>query len=193
MADYDRCNARKRGHSDLPKQAAGPWVGDGYCKRKAGWGTDHVGQGRCKNHGGANPIKHGRYSMLEREELRELIERFEDEEDPLDIEPELASMRALVTDYIDRYDELVDAIITWNRTREGGRPKRLLDLSDAIVYLEKLAKIAQREKKLRLENAISRDDLLRVLGEMARAVESRVDDEETIEKIKNDWASISLG
>ena len=27
--------------------------GDGYCTRPAGWGTDHVGVGRCKLHGGS--------------------------------------------------------------------------------------------------------------------------------------------
>lgn len=27
----------------------------GKCKRPAGWGTDHVGAGRCKLHGGATP------------------------------------------------------------------------------------------------------------------------------------------
>ena len=27
----------------------------GTCTQKAGWGTDHVGYGRCKNHGGSTP------------------------------------------------------------------------------------------------------------------------------------------
>lgn len=28
---------------------------EGLCRRPAGWGTDHVGFGRCKLHGGCNP------------------------------------------------------------------------------------------------------------------------------------------
>jgi hypothetical protein len=28
---------------------------DSHCKKPAGWGTDHVGYGRCKLHGGATP------------------------------------------------------------------------------------------------------------------------------------------
>ena len=39
------------------------------CKRPAGWGTGHVGKGRCRTHGGASlrgadsaTFKHGRYS-----------------------------------------------------------------------------------------------------------------------------------
>lgn len=35
----------------------------GECQRPAGWGTDHVGEGRCKQHGGASPSgeDHGQY------------------------------------------------------------------------------------------------------------------------------------
>jgi hypothetical protein len=36
------CGARKR-------------QGEGTCRRPAGWGTDHVGRGRCKLHGGRTP------------------------------------------------------------------------------------------------------------------------------------------
>lgn len=42
------------------------------CRRPAGWGTDHVGEGRCKLHGGRSPrgflhprYKHGRYAEYE--------------------------------------------------------------------------------------------------------------------------------
>jgi hypothetical protein len=45
----------------------------GKCQRVAGWGTDHLGAGKCKLHGGAskgapkgsqNALKHGVYSKL---------------------------------------------------------------------------------------------------------------------------------
>lgn len=53
-----KCGARKRDGSDDP------------CGLPAGWGTDHVGDGRCKLHGGnagaprnnQNASKHGLYS-----------------------------------------------------------------------------------------------------------------------------------
>lgn len=35
----EHCNARKTD-------------GSGYCQHEAGWGTDHLGHGRCKFHGG---------------------------------------------------------------------------------------------------------------------------------------------
>lgn len=42
------------------------------CRYVAGYKTDHVGQGRCRLHGGATPIKHGRRSTIKRT-LRDLI------------------------------------------------------------------------------------------------------------------------
>lgn len=55
------CGARKR-------------QGDGTCKRPAGWGTDHPGEGQCKLHGGST---HGRTAaanirQAEREAFAEL-------------------------------------------------------------------------------------------------------------------------
>jgi hypothetical protein len=51
------CGARKR----QPKHPGE------RCARPAGWGTEHLGFGRCKLHGGATPYKHGFYSKVVRE------------------------------------------------------------------------------------------------------------------------------
>lgn len=48
------CGARKR-------------QGEGTCRRPSGWGTNHLGYGRCKLHGGTTPS--GKVSA-EREEVR---------------------------------------------------------------------------------------------------------------------------
>jgi len=45
----ETCNARKTD-------------GSGHCGQPAGWGTDHVGHGRCKYHGGDSP--NGEKSVL---------------------------------------------------------------------------------------------------------------------------------
>src|SRR3954463_11959268 len=34
------------------------------CQNIAGKGTDHVGEGKCRSHGGSTPIKHGIYSKV---------------------------------------------------------------------------------------------------------------------------------
>jgi hypothetical protein len=75
------------------------------CKQKAGWGTDHVGEGRCKLHGGkgsGRPIIHGRYSFKHKESLREKQRIFLNDPDAGNLLPELALLRALLQDYLDR-------------------------------------------------------------------------------------------
>ena len=53
---YPTCGAIKR-------QGGDP------CTQKAGWGTDHVGMGKCKLHGGKSLRRHGRYSGITRERM----------------------------------------------------------------------------------------------------------------------------
>ena len=55
---YPICGAKK-------SQSEGP------CSRPAGWGTSHAGEGSCKLHGGKSPIRHGRYSGVSGERIRE--------------------------------------------------------------------------------------------------------------------------
>lgn len=83
------------------------------CRKPLGAGTDHVGQGKCKLHGGATPIRHGRYSQITREPLRLLIERHEADPDPLNMLAELAAARAFFEDFVNRYDEWREAILAW--------------------------------------------------------------------------------
>jgi len=71
------------------------------CKRPAGWGTDHVGEGRCKLHGGnaGRPPEHGLYSETAREEIAERIEAAR--EQPIgEIRAEVAVVRGLLQDYL---------------------------------------------------------------------------------------------
>lgn len=86
-----------------------------YCRARAGQGTNHKGEGRCKNHGGNHPIKTGRYSTIKsRSRITELIEHFQKDENKLDLEDEVVLLRAMLQDYVERYDELSEAVIAWH-------------------------------------------------------------------------------
>jgi len=77
------------------------------CKQKAGWGTDHVGEGKCKLHGGAShgrPIIHGRYAKVFQGKLREKFIQSYDDPNPLDLLPELAVQRTLLAEFIGRFE-----------------------------------------------------------------------------------------
>jgi hypothetical protein len=84
------------------------------CMMPAGYRTDHVGEGRCYLHGGNALVKSGRYSKILKVELQEAIERHANDPDVLNMEPELATARALFEDFINRYDENSEALLAWH-------------------------------------------------------------------------------
>lgn len=124
MSEKNKCGAKTR--SGTP------------CKRPAGWGTDHVGSGRCKLHGGAShgrPIKHGRYSKVARGSLISKIKMMQDDPDPMDLMSELQIQRALLAEALER---LGDARITelpefWEATS-----KLTKDVVNTVEKIERL-------------------------------------------------------
>ena len=173
------------------------------CEKSAGWGTDHVGLGRCRLHGGNNMARHGRYSTIKRAELRELIEKFEDDPDPLNILPELAAVRALFVDYLDRYDQWKVALLAWHQSYEvfgvddvKKKPRQILDVADAHRLAAECTKMVERIERIRAADAIARADLYRVMGEMGRIVETVLEiyhvDAAAGEEIKRGWMAIRV-
>lgn len=169
--------------------------GEGTCRRPAGWGTNHVGTGACKLHGGCGGVlKHGRYSKVNRVRLGNLIAEYEDDPDPLNVLPELAAARALFVDFIERYDTWREALLAWHASfneSDNPKPREVLDVSDARRLLADVVKMAQGEKKLMLDNAISRKELLRIFTEQRRVIES-VCDAETVNRILKGFNDIRL-
>lgn len=100
------CGARKRGE--------GKDEGGGRCRMPAGHRTDHPGEGRCWLHGGRSQKIHGRYSSIESPRIKELLEEQENDPDPSNLLPEVKLLRALAVDYINRYEDFVDATQTWH-------------------------------------------------------------------------------
>lgn len=172
------------------------------CQREAGWGTDHVGIGRCKLHGGAAStanLKHGRYSTVRHEQLRELIAEMEADPDPLNAIPELATARALLKGWLDDYQDLVDALMAWNAAEERDaaledrkpRPARIPEVKDALPLISEISKAVKRVQDARNANAISRPELHRLMGEMGRVVAHHCD-EATAQAVRDDWLTIRL-
>lgn len=141
-------------------------------------------------------MKHGRYSSVSRERIRELITTFEADADPLNILPELAAARALFTDYVERYDEWRDALVAWHESYESeervSKPRQVLDIADAYRIVSEVTKIAKRVEDIRAQNAISRADFYRVMTEMGRVVDLVVEDEDVRQRIHDSWMEIRL-
>jgi hypothetical protein len=172
------------------------------CRLPAGWATDHVGFGRCKLHGGATPAKHGRYSKIPSKAVREILAELEQEseEEQLNILPEAMMLRALAQDYIARFNETKDSLLAWNAEeyaeatadRRKPRPQRIPDLHEAASLLEAASRVVEKVHRREAQNAISRNDFYRVMGEMGRVVDTLIDDQETKRQIKESWLSIRV-
>lgn len=192
------CNSRKAHQAaDKDKMEAGPHAGDGYCGKLAGSGTDHPGKGRCKHHGGCTPIRKGIYSKVEREELRALVDEFENVDDPMDLTSEVAMARAFLTKFVNNYDDIVTGILTWyteyileNPTVKMP-PPRVPSETKVIMMLDTISKIVKRIQEMKSDHTVTRKDLFRVTTEMGRVVETIVEPEQW-EKIRNEWLSIKL-
>lgn len=110
----------KPGKKDYPVCGAKTRSRVGHCQNPAGAGTNHLGEGRCKFHGGNAPVKHGRYSKIKRPEVKQLIDEFEKDPEPLNLLPEVLLLRALLHDYVDRHDKLVQDLAAWRNSYGKG-------------------------------------------------------------------------
>lgn len=157
-----------------------------YCRAEAGRGTDHKGQGRCLNHGGSAPIKHGRYSSVPRGAVAELQAELEleNEEDKMNIMPEATLMRALTGSLVEQFEDFIQGIIKFNDMEEEEsqiekrKPMYLKSpsLKDVIESLEKCAEVVNKIHKQRSANAISLKEFLRVQAVQAEIVRDTMDD-----------------
>lgn len=98
------CGAHKKSQAD---------DGTEHCSKPAGNATDHPGTGRCSTHGGKTPIKHGRYSTVHHERVRDLYEQHKQSDDPLNLFDEMALARALLQDFIERHEVYTEALLAW--------------------------------------------------------------------------------
>ncbi len=178
----------------------------GNCKRRAGAGTDHVGEGRCKHHGGKTPIKTGRYSKISRPRIKELVEQFENDENKLDLLPEVLLLRALIQDYIERYDEYTEALLNWHQSfvnpkyEAYAKPEKVMDIISVGTFIKQIGSLVEKIHKAKEKQSVSMVDLHRVIGqlgeELVNAVLEVIPDADLgtrlIESVQNRWNSIRL-
>lgn len=124
------------------------------CQNPAGKGTNHPGEGRCKFHGGATQIKGtrfevGRYGDLRaRPRLKELIEKYSREVDTSDLSHEITLLRALVHDYVERYDDMSDALLAWHASYSSEFEEAMgIWRKDVAAYVEATAEQGQEPER----------------------------------------------
>ena len=162
------CNARLKGRGDdLEKRDPGPHAGDGYC-------SNTTTGGRCRMHGrdSGRPASHGLYSAR-REELREKVHAALDLDTPGDLWAEVAVLRALLSDYLDRLDE-VDGQSIQDVTKLQGELRKTVDTISAIM--DRNAPTEEEVERLIttfaniLQRYVPEDDRTDALNELESAV-----------------------
>ena len=147
--------------------AAARGTGDPCC-RPAGWGTEHVGTGRCKLHGGKSPgapVVHGRYSLAHRASLAEQHARFLADPRPGDLLSELAMMRALFQDHLGRYTD--------------GVPLAADDLQALFGMLADISKLVERAARIENQHALTQAQVGYFAGRVADILVKYVVDPDT--------------
>ena len=142
------------------------------CCRQHGGGTNPV-TGR----GSGRPIKHGLYSKITRPRIKELLAAAGKLEDPLDLLPHVNMLGALAVDFVERYDEVSDALVAWHGSfskeymaarREAkedgddapdpihyGKPTQVPDLISAAALIGQIGSMVDRIHKHREKGSIS--------------------------------------
>ncbi len=141
--------------------------------------------------------------------MREKIERFEADPDPLNLAPEVALLRAFVEDLMNRWDEIYGpdgALLAWhNSFRDEERatepkPRHLPDFSAITAVVDKVGKMVERIHKMKDEGSISLGTLQRITEQMGADLVAAIN-EQKLPKDQSDkllaavearWNSIRL-
>lgn len=102
---------RKRCGAPLPRDPKQ------LCRQLAGAGTKHPGQGYCRWHDKPKQppppaLEYG--EKLESPRIRDLFLSFMESRDPMNVLEELALLRALTLDYVNRAEALESALLAWH-------------------------------------------------------------------------------
>lgn len=68
-----------------------------------------------------------RYGRVNAPRLRELLDEMAADPDPMDLRPEAELVRALIIDYIERYESFTEALLSWHESFSDEHRQRVLD------------------------------------------------------------------
>jgi len=164
------------------------------CTHAAGFRTDHPGQGYCYIHGGTVLMGNGRYRQVVHNSLRNKLDRIaRDEQSLMDLAPEATLLRALVIDFVNRYQDFSEALLAWYQDGKAEqKPRRIIDIADAGRLVEAVSRVVHRMHQIQSEGAISLDTFKRVTEMMGIVVTKYVSDPEVLNAIETGWAGLPV-
>lgn len=135
------------------------------CQRPAGWGTQHVGTGRCKLHGGCSTGPISRYNKV-KGQLAERMARHELDPDPANLIPELTLMRSMLEG--------------WLELHEADQAQAI---PGAVTLTENIRKIVNTIHQMQTRELITAREYDVALTELTRIIVEEVRDADTVRRI----------
>lgn len=130
-----------------------------------------MANGRCRMHGGLQPkgadspnFKHGRYSKYLNQSLQDKLATVDDE-NPLDLLPELQVQRALLADYLNRFSEGMRL----------GAP----DIQFLFGWSGEIGRTVERIVKMRNDTALTAAEVALIAMRIPEVVTKYIDDPDT--------------
>lgn len=141
---------------------------DSRCSHPAGFGTDHVGTGRCKYHGGMAGRKptHGRQSKVLRGDIKSKVDKYLEEGVPqlLDLSRELITQRMLLEKMLEYFEGL------------GDEEKFAYAIPELIRSVDIIGRMAERIAKIENSTALTASQVLYLQVTVADIVTKYIQD-----------------
>lgn len=84
------------------------------------------------------------------------------------------------------------ACVEFLATPQVVKPRTVVDLADAVRFVDVLSKVIHRVEQAKAANAVSRPELLRIMTEMGRVLQAHVTDPDLLRRISDGWLAIRL-
>jgi hypothetical protein len=116
--------------------------------------------------------------------------------DVMDLAPELHLLRALLVDYLERYEAMSEALLAWHASfqREDATPKlrQILDVADASRLIVDISRIVERIHKIKAQSPLSLETFRKLMEAMALTVARHVQGPQTLRAIEQDWLTLAV-
>lgn len=121
--------------------------------------------GRCRLHGGMSPgrpIIHGRYSLKHRRSLAVKAQEFLEDPEPGNLLSELALIRALMQDYLERFPE--------------DSPLPAADIFRLLDMVKSISRLVERISRILNQTALTQAEVQFLQGRLADIIVTYIDD-----------------
>jgi len=174
---------------------------DTYCKNLPGKGTNHPGVGRCRFHAGCTPtmVQMHRYDTSHfSSRVQQLFEEFRNDPQPYNMLNELAMLRSVAVDYLERHAFIDKALTQWAMQVEMGRvegitrPPKLPNILEIRKLINDIGAMIERMHRIEQRGLISIQSFKQAFEQVGMVLASEVNDSELLNRIEKRLMKIRI-